>query len=192
MTNAKDELTRVFQHFQVSDDSCIPLREMLRSKCAPAKMLVVAVTCKGDLNVESDIISRLHLFPGEPSVGTSAGRGEILDDWDLVNAPGLRGFNGMAGGKGNTQYLIGFDREFVEKAQAHVKRFAGCKRERLHAMVASRRLSAAMSRKRKSVPPKDTRITVSHREDPTEYMRQWMYIKSHPDCESVPPKQRQF
>ena len=76
--------------------------------------------------------------------------------------------------------MIGFDREFVEKAQAHVKRFAGCKRER--------RLSAAMSRKRKSFPPKDTRITVSYREDPTEYNRQYAYIKNHPDCESVPPR----
>ena len=40
--------------------------------------------------------------------------------------------------------------------------------------------------------PKDTRITVSYREDPTEYNRQYAYIKNHPDCESVPPKQRQF
>ena len=45
-----------------------------------------------------------------------------------------------------------------------------------------------MSRKRRSFPPKDTRITVSKREDRTEYNRQRMYIKNHPDCESVPPK----
>ena len=45
-----------------------------------------------------------------------------------------------------------------------------------------------MSRKRKSFPPKDTRITVSAREDRTEYDRQRKYIENHPDCESVPPK----
>ena len=27
-------------------------------------------------------------------------------------------------------------------------------------------------------------------EDPTEYDRQRKYIENHPDCESVPPKQR--
>ena len=36
--------------------------------------------------------------------------------------------------------------------------------------------------------PKDTRITVSHREDPREYERQKSYIRRHPNCGSVPPK----
>eukprot|EP01047_Picozoa_sp_COSAG01_P026220 COSAG01_NODE_1683_length_9497_cov_33.408172_6_plen_95_part_00 len=35
---------------------------------------------------------------------------------------------------------------------------------------------------------KDTRITVSRREDLTEYRRQQMHIRTHPDCEFVPAR----
>jgi hypothetical protein len=35
---------------------------------------------------------------------------------------------------------------------------------------------------------KDPRITVTHKDDPREYSRQYGYIRKHPDCEAIPPR----
>eukprot|EP01044_Picomonas_judraskeda_P010913 COSAG03_NODE_1442_length_4075_cov_3.438129_4_plen_292_part_00 len=80
----------------------------------------------------------------------------------LRDCPNLYGFNGVSGGSGEFCYVIGFPRRYVEEGQQFCKR--------------------------PNTPRQDTRITVSHGEDRTEYDRQRRYIKNHPDCESVPPK----
>lgn len=85
----------------------------------------------GDLQVEADTVYRLHLYPGEPatSVKTCHVNTPIPEDWELVGAKGLKGFNRLPGGKGSIQYLLGFDLEFAKKAQRFVKDHAAGKRE---------------------------------------------------------------
>ena len=76
-------------------------------------------------------------YPAEPhsKVDYSRTAQPIADHWELVGAPGLKGFNGRAGDKGAVQYLLGFDTEFVEKAQAHIPDGAAEKRVKREAYV---------------------------------------------------------
>ena len=132
MTDALDEQHRVLQHFQHSDRSCIPLHDMIASGHNIGKMIIVAAACKGDVKVERDIVTRLHLFPGEPGAQTktSATSKPILDDWELVGAGGLKDFNRRVGGKGTINYSIGWDKDFVEAAQQFIPDYATLKREK--------------------------------------------------------------
>ena len=81
--------------------------------------------------VEKDIVTRLHLFLGQPSVKTHASHTAkpILDDWHLVGANGLKGFNSRCGGKGTTIYLIGWDKHLSKQAQQFIPDYATQKRE---------------------------------------------------------------
>ena len=83
----------------------------------------------------------------------------------LRDCPNLYGFNGVSGGSGEFCYVIGFPRRYVEEGQQYRRKYGSTDPQ-----------------------PKDTRITVSRREDLREYERQRTYIKYNPDCESVPPK----
>eukprot|EP01043_Picozoa_sp_COSAG02_P064110 COSAG02_NODE_9278_length_2269_cov_1.312903_1_plen_99_part_00 len=74
------------------------------------------------MNFQSIALSCLFAVSGSNVV-------PIPDDWGLAGAPRMRGFNGQAGGRGSFQYLIGFDAEFVARAQSHIPDFAVKKRE---------------------------------------------------------------
>jgi len=95
-----------------------------------ARLLAHAILNLGQLHKEHEDMKYWKAFRDLPDIhwADNSSRIPIEDDWELLGAAGMKGFNGQAGGKGSIQYLLGFDRELVEKAQAHIPDTAERKR----------------------------------------------------------------
>jgi hypothetical protein len=97
----------------------------------PSKMVVVSAPVAGfTTKAEAVLVSRFRLFAGEPQAGHPAATAAatIPDDWCLRDAPGLKGLNSRAGGVGEMQYMIAFDKSFMQRAQPLIPDRASGKR----------------------------------------------------------------